>query len=185
MTPWPGLTTGRLTLRPWTTADAGRVHALVTRPEVARMLFMFRTDMTVGEVAGFIADWWWTGGLRFRCSIWRGEDWAGWIGVGDAPGDAPEPEIFYAIEDRHRGAGIAREAVAGFAEFLFRRFAVAALTAGVFTDNPASARVLERCGFRRVATVPHGSAGREGLSPAWVYRLARPKGRDDPKAPSP
>jgi RimJ/RimL family protein N-acetyltransferase len=168
-TVWPGLRSERLELRPWTREDAPFVHALNTRPEVARMLFMFRTDWTVADVADFIGQWQWTGGLKFRCLILKDGEWAGWIGVDDAE----EPEIFYAIDDAFRGQGIAREAVAAFCRFLFGRFGMAALTAGVFTDNPASGRVLEAVGFSRVATGLHGSAARDGLAEAWTYRLAR------------
>jgi RimJ/RimL family protein N-acetyltransferase len=117
----------------------------------------------------FLASVAWTGRLPFRLAIERAGVWQGWIGVSDDP----EPEIFYALEPHARGQGLAREAVAAFSAFLLDRCPVPALTAGVFTDNPVSARVLEACGFVRTGTAPHTSAARLAPAPAWQYRLSR------------
>jgi RimJ/RimL family protein N-acetyltransferase len=162
----------RLGFRPMTSADAPAFHALVTRPEVARMLFMFPTDWTLPEARVFLDDWAWQGRLGFRLAIDVAGRWVGWIGASDAA----EPEIFYALEPHVSGRGLAREAVAAFAAFLFGRFDVPALRAGVFTDNPASARVLAHCGFARVDEVLHASRGRVAPAPCWVYRLDRQAG---------
>lgn len=153
-----------------TAADAPAFHALVTDPAVARMLFMFPPEWTLDEALAFLDDWAWRGTLRFRLAIEGAEGWLGWIGVSDDP----EPEIFYALRAGASGRGIAREAIAVFSAFLFDRFSCAALRAGVFTDNPASARALEACGFVRVGEGLHASRGRLAPAPAWVYRLERP-----------
>ena len=163
--------TERLELRPMTRADAPLFRDLVTRPEVARMLFMFPTDWPLSEAEAFMDDWAWRGSLRFRLAIMLGGEWAGWIGVSDGA----EPEIFYALRPKHAGRGIAREAVAAFCRFLFDRFSMPAVTAGVFTDNPASARVLEVSGFLRIGEENHQSRGRLAPAPMWVYRLTNPK----------
>ena len=75
-------------------------------------------------------------------------------------------------------ADTAREAVAAFSAFLFERFNPPALTAGVFTDNPASANVLASCGYMLVREELHPSRGRLAPAPSWVYRLANPKQAD-------
>lgn len=162
--------TGRLRLRPMTRADAPAFRDLVTRPEVARMLYLFPTDWSLPEAEAFLEDWAWRGALRFRLAIIEGDQWADWIGVS---GDA-EPEIFYALGPEFAGRGIAREAVAAFCAFLFDRFPVPALIAGVFTDNPGSAHVLQACGFVLTGEELHTSRGRLAPAPAWVYRLLRP-----------
>ena len=87
------LETARLSLRPMTEAEVPFFHDLVTRPEVARMLFLFHAGWTLAEARDFVADWAWTGGLRFRLSILESGEWRGWIGVSDEA----EPEIFYAL----------------------------------------------------------------------------------------
>ena len=69
--------TPRLMLRAMTGADVSRFHALVTRPEVARMLFLFHPGWTMAEARVFLADWAWAGGLRFRLSIEEAGEWRG------------------------------------------------------------------------------------------------------------
>lgn len=162
----------RLLLRATSPADAPRFHALVTRPEVARMLFMFHPAWTLEEARVFLDDWAWKGTLRFRLSIEEAGEWRGWIG---ASGDA-EPEIFYALTPEAAGRGLAREAVAAFTGFLFARFPVRALTAGVFHDNPASMKVLRACGFAESHVEDHASRGRPAPAPCHIFRLPRPGG---------
>ena len=145
-------------------------HDLVTRPEVARMLFMFPLDWTLAEAGAFLDEWAWRGALRFRLAIVEGDQWAGWVGVS---GD-PVPEIFYALRPEFAGRGLAREVVAAFCGFLFERFDIPAIKAGVFTDNLASARVLQACGFDLIGEEDHTSRGRLAPAPCWVYRLLHP-----------
>lgn len=163
--------TPHLAMRPMTRADAPLFHDLVTRPEVAQFLYLFHPAWTLAEAEAFLADWAWAGRLRFRLALIHQGSWAGWIGVSD---DA-EPEIFYALRPEFAGQGLAGEAVAAFAAFLFDRFDPPALTAGVFTDNPASARVLQKSGFVLIREEPHPTRGRLAPAPAWVYRLVNPE----------
>jgi RimJ/RimL family protein N-acetyltransferase len=162
--------TDRLVLRSMTGADVPLFHGLVTRPAVARMLYLFHADWTLDEARDFLADWAWKGSLRFRLSIEEKGVWRGWIGVSDDV----EPEIFYALTPEASGRGLAREAVAAFAAFLFDRFPVAALTAGVFFDNPASMKVLLACGFQEIGVADHVSRGRSAPAPCHLFRLPRP-----------
>lgn len=173
MTDLPISLSPTLRLRAMTLADAPAFHALVTRAEVARMLFIFPIDWPLAEAAPFLHDWRWQGTSRFRIAIEEGADWAGWIGATGGE----EPEIFYALRPEYAGRGIAKAAVRGISQFLFDRFDPPAVRAGVFTDNPASARVLETCGFTRIAEETHESRGRLAPAPAWVYRLTNPKER--------
>lgn len=165
------VTTPRLTMRAMTRADAPLFHDLVTRAEVARFLYLFHTGWTLAEARDFLDAWAWKGALKFRLALIHQGRWAGWIGATD---DA-EPEIFYALRPEFAGQGLGGEAVRAFTAFLFDRFPVPALTAGVFTDNPASARVLEKCGFIRMREEVHPSRGRLAPAPLWVYRLERPR----------
>jgi RimJ/RimL family protein N-acetyltransferase len=170
----PLILTERLTMRSVTQADAALFHDLVTRPEVARFLYLFHPEWTLAEAETFMKDWAWRGELRFRLSLIHEGKWAGWIGASDDS----EPEIFYALRPEFVGQGLAREAVAAFSAFLFDRFNPPALTAGVFTDNPASANVLASCGYMLVREELHPSRGRLAPAPSWVYRLANPKQAD-------
>jgi len=163
--------TERLTMRSVTRADTPLFHDLVTRPEVARFLYLFHPEWTLAEAKTFMEDWAWRGELRFRLSLIHKAKWAGWIGASDDS----EPEIFCALRPEFVGQGLAREAVAAFSAFLFDCFNPPALTAGVFTDNPASAKVLASCGCMLMREELHHSRGRLAPAPSWVYRLANPK----------
>lgn len=172
MTDFPIHISPGLSLRQMTPADAPAFHALVTAPDVARMLFIFPPDWPAEAAAPFLHDWRFTGTTRFRVAIEAEHQWAGWIGADGSD----EPEIFYALRPEFAGRGIAQTAVTAIARFLFARFDPPAVRAGVFADNPASARVLEKCGFARIAHEVHESRGRLAPAPAWVYRLTNPQG---------
>jgi RimJ/RimL family protein N-acetyltransferase len=169
--------TARLRLDPLTAADTEGFRALVTRPEVGRMLFRFPADWNLAAAEEFVAGCAWTGTPPFRLAIRLKGDAAGdLIGtIGLAALDAPE--IFYFLAPEQAGQGYASEAVAGFADHVTRYFALPRLTAEVFTDNPGSARVLEKAGFRQTGTGMGASEQRQGLSPLWHYeRLTPPEG---------
>lgn len=60
-------------------------------------------------------------------------------------------EIGYWLAMPHWGRGIATAAVGALVPLAFARFAILRLQAGVFSNNPASMRVLEKNGFIREA----------------------------------
>ncbi|NLX49846.1 MAG: GNAT family N-acetyltransferase [Methanospirillum sp.] len=60
-------------------------------------------------------------------------------------------EIGYWLSASCRGRGIATDAVRALVPVAFRRFEILRLQAGVFSNNPASMRVLEKAGFVREA----------------------------------
>ncbi len=161
---------GEVALRPLRADDAAPFRRIVTRPEVGRMLFAFPADWTKPAARAFMARWLYAGGLGFRLAIAGPKGrFVGSIGVSDAV----EPDIFYFLDPALAGRGLMTRVVRGFAAYVFARFPVPALRADVFTDNPASARVLARAGF-----VPSGegvgvSAQRLEPAPVWKYRLAR------------
>jgi ribosomal-protein-alanine N-acetyltransferase len=70
-------------------------------------------------------------------------------GQPDAQGDL---EIGYGLNPEAWGQGYATEAVRALVTALLARPGVQRVTAQTATTNPASARVLEKLGFRRVGT---------------------------------
>jgi RimJ/RimL family protein N-acetyltransferase len=60
-------------------------------------------------------------------------------------------EIGYWLAEPWRGRGIAPDAVRAIVPVAFRRYDIVRLQAGVFSNNPASMHVLEKCGFSREA----------------------------------
>jgi RimJ/RimL family protein N-acetyltransferase len=137
--------TKRLKLRSLRIADAQRVARLCGDPDVARMIL--RAPLPYLEVAA--EGWIMT--LSARKPL--GEDFVfaaelpgeGLIGVIGAhkTGEATF-EVGYWFGRPYWGRGFATETLSGF---LSEAKALGHLTAGHFTDNPASGRVLEKGGF--------------------------------------
>lgn len=85
--------------------------------------------------------------------IYRKEDdaYIGSIAFMNSPEKDPDKiglvEIGYATEEAFRGQGYMTEAVAAMVEWALSQPKVYGLIAGVQDGNPASDRVLEKCGF--------------------------------------
>jgi len=90
-------------------------------------------------------------------------------------------EIGYWLGRRHWGRGVATAAVRVLSLHLFRTRGVVRLWAGVFESNPASARVLEKAGYRREG-VHRSHVRKHGrLMDEWVYaRLVTDPQEKDP-----
>ncbi len=87
--------------------------------------------------------------------IWRGQTLIGCIGM--TPGlDVYRftGEVGYWLGVDHWGAGLATEALSAFTEHLLRETPMERLHGDVFSGNPASGRVLEKCGYRLESVQP-------------------------------
>jgi RimJ/RimL family protein N-acetyltransferase len=60
-------------------------------------------------------------------------------------------EIGYWLSESFWGRGIVTSAVKALVPVAYSRYDIARLQAGIFANNPASMRVLEKCGFIREA----------------------------------
>jgi RimJ/RimL family protein N-acetyltransferase len=93
------------------------------------------------------------------------------------PGSGEPPRIMprlgYWLGRAHWGRGYATQAIALLVEEAFRRFPDDAIGAGVFRDNPASRRVLEKLGFRAVGTSATHSRSRGRSVPTAEMQLRR------------
>ena len=58
-------------------------------------------------------------------------------------------EIGYWVGRKYWGRGVATAAVRAVAALAFKREDIERLEAGAYSNNPASQRVLEKCGFHR------------------------------------
>jgi RimJ/RimL family protein N-acetyltransferase len=168
----PDLVTPRLRLRRLRPSDAALVHLYASDARVARMTTSIPHPNPPGSAEAFVAR---VTGPAARETVWaldagaEGEN--GLIGLISAkPADADTGEIGYWVAPAFWNAGYAGEAVEAVAAEMARRGSVA-LTAEVFQDNLASARVLTRAGFAYVGEGETHSVARGAMVPTFRYRL--------------
>jgi RimJ/RimL family protein N-acetyltransferase len=151
------LETGRLVLRPVEPGDAAAIEPEISRYEVSRNLLSVPWPYEPGTVEEWIRGA--TPGVHF--AIEHDGELVGVISLSVTESDA-RGELGYWIAVGHWGKGYATEAVRALVEHGFRDLGLNKVHAGVFGDNPASGRVLEKAGMRR-----------EGVRRQHHYRLDR------------
>ncbi len=82
-------------------------------------------------------------------------------------------ELGYYVARPLWGRGIATAAVKAIAKYIFENTDIVRLTAEVFAENAASARVLEKCGFRREGTLKSALVKYGKLHDAYIYALLK------------
>ncbi len=97
----------------------------------------------------------------------------GFKGPPDADGMV---ELAYGIDPTHRGRGYAAEAASALAKFAFADGRVRVVRAHTKPGNGASARVLAKCGFRRIGEVVDPE---DGLVCRWERGQAEPSAAAD------
>ena len=71
-------------------------------------------------------------------------------GVSEVDGHPEETEIGYCVGEKYRGKGYASELLEAISGFVFSRFGIRTIYGRVVHGNGASARVLEKSGYRFV-----------------------------------
>lgn len=146
------ITTPRLTIRPLHHSDTRTLAREADDPRIAiNLRDGFPTPYGTRDARRYIALV--TSGTEhplFGLAITDGTDVIGCIGL--TPGRdvyRRSGEIGYWIGVRHWGQGYATEAVAAFTRYIFRSTDLVRLHGDVFSGNPGSCRVLEKCGYHR------------------------------------
>lgn len=147
------LATKRLILRPIRMSEAPQYYENASRSEVNFALGMLppkSVDAMREKIRPALASWKKNGARTMAFSIYlkrRERVWVGsmnlrWphVGVG---------EMGYAIRPVYWGNGYATEAVEALTALAFRNFGAHRVQATCWVKNRGSARVLEKCGFRR------------------------------------
>jgi 8-oxo-dGTP diphosphatase len=172
--------TQRLVLRPLVADDAASMHRLVNDWEVVRMLSRLPfpypralMDEWIVSTASQMAD-----GRAYHLAI-TGEELGremliGCVGLRlDAePGVA---QLGYWVGRRYWGHGVATEVATRIASWALANLPISSLRAKVAVDNPASAAVLRRAGFREVGAGVEEFMARGGEHAVHVFEA----GRDD------
>ncbi len=142
----PVLETKRLILRAPRLGDAKAVTALANDRRIAentaRIPHPYRQADAESWIAGANAE---PEGETYLITL--GSVVIGGCGF-DIRDDGPTPEIGYWLGARHWGKGYATEAVRALIDHAFENLEYKALQSSVRVTNPASRRVLEKCGFQ-------------------------------------
>jgi ribosomal-protein-alanine N-acetyltransferase len=161
--------TARLTLRPLFRNDAARIAMLGGDWDVARMTgripYPYSEDAALHWVSD-LAD----GEIVFGIEL------GGFlIGIcGYSPLGDGSAELGYWIGKPYWGEGFATEAAEALMAYGFTRGGVKRFTCCHFTDNPGSARVAAKLGFRSTGPCTGWSEARQQNLPVLAYERRRP-----------
>lgn len=137
-----------LLLRPIASTDARRFAELVNDESLARFTSRIPYPYTLGDAQVFVRlsiDEQKTG-EEYRFAVCRDDVLIACTGVRlRSPGIY---ELGYWVGRANRGDGIATSAARAVTFFAFRQLEATKVTAGHFIDNPASAHILRKVGFR-------------------------------------
>jgi len=135
-------------LRDWTVRDAEALVRHANNPRIAAtMRDAFPSPYTPDDAQRFIAMATAPGPNLFLAIEVEGEACGG-IGIHPLEDvHRRSAEIGYWLSESCWGRGIATGAVRALVPVAFDRFDIVRLQAGIFSDNPASMRVLEKSGF--------------------------------------
>lgn len=171
----PELVTTRLRLRRLVAADAALVHLYASDPRVATMTTSIPHPNPQGASEAFVQR---VTSPGARETVWAldadepesgagGNGLIGLISVRPSVDDAAE--LGYWVAPAFWNAGYASEAVEAVVGEMVRR-GWDALTAEVFQDNVAAARVLTRAGFAYEGAGEGYSVARGAIVPTFRYR---------------
>ena len=188
--PFTPLPTKRLRLRRLEPADAAAYHNLINDWEVCRNLARVpypysrdAADEWIADSAGQLAA-----GTGCHVAITGQEEerevLVGSIGLRIEP-DGRTAELGYWVGRRFWGHGVATEAAERLVRWALANLALERIEASVALDNPASAAVLRRIGFRAIAAAEEVFKARPGaVVPVTRFALAREDLPAHPDAPA-
>ena len=172
------LATDRLVLRPLVPEDADALHRLVNDWEVARNLAVVPfpyprklADDWIQSTRRSLAD---GSGYQLAITGREGEQEI-MVGVVGLRVDAGQRcgRLGYWVGRRFWGHGVATEAAGRLARWALANLDLDRLEAGVITDNPASAAVLRRIGFRETGEGTDEFLARGGEHAVWRFEATR------------
>ena len=161
-------------LRPWREADADDLVFHANDAQVARNLGeRFPHPYAIEDAHAFIAHALHLHSEKALAIEINGEACGG---VGVHPGEGVErhsAELGYWLGRAYWGEGIATAAVRALVPHALRELRLYRLQARVFADNPASMRVLERCGFVHEAVLRRLVVKGERLLDMHIFAITR------------
>ncbi len=172
--PVPTFALARSTLRPWRLSDLASLLRHADDPEVSRAT----SDRFPSPYTRAAGEAW----LAHATGAGAETDWAVTIdgaavgGIGVVPGERErrvKVEIGYWLGRAFWGQGVITEAVTHLTDHLLVRPGLLRVEALVYSSNPASARVLEKAGYRLESVQKQAAIKRGEVLDVLVYvRLA-------------
>ena len=148
------LATPRLLLRRFSPADAPAMYTVWAGDAAVTRFLRWQPHKSAAETRSLLEAW----AAQYACGGFY--NWAvvrradgvlmGAIGAVPAEDGAGLLEPGYALGRRYWGQGYATEALAAVVRYLFESEGQAALACCHAHENPASGRVMKKCGFRPV-----------------------------------
>ena len=166
----PVLATERLVLRAPRFDDAKAIASLVNDRRIAENTLRIPHPYGVTDAESFIATANADDGER-AFLITRGAAVLGACGI--ARRDGEEPEIGYWLGVAFWGRGYATEAARGVIDHAFGDLGYECLAGGARVSNPASRRVLEKCGFQWTGVGLYRIRALASSAPVDRFRLDR------------
>lgn len=174
--PTPTLQTARLRLRPFSEADADALFALHSSAKVLRYWDSppwtepSRAQRFIAACRQLERE-----GSGARLAIEHAADhvFIGWCCLVKWNPDYRSAAMGYCLADAAWGQGFATEAAGALLQWSFDTLNLNRVQAETDTRNAASARVLEKLGFRREGTLREDCIVNGDVSDSWVYGLLR------------
>jgi len=161
------LKTARLTLRAPRPDDAKAIKALINDRRVAENMASIPHPYTLKDARSFIAN---AAGKPLFVIARDDGRLVGGGGIGLRPRGH---ELGYWIGVPYWGNGYATEAARAFVDYAFRELDHTELLAGARVTNPASRRVLEKCGFQWTGVKLQRVVALNSSAPSDRFRLDR------------
>lgn len=172
-------------LRPWRPDDAGDLVRHANDEQVSRSLSdRFPFPYTEADAQAFLGAPPKLPALVMAIEV----DGSAVGGIGLNPGEDLQrigAQLGYWLGRPFWGRGLMSRIVPQWCRHAFSRFGYERLQASVLSNNPASARVLEKSGFEREGTLRRAAIKRNEVLDFWMYAMLRPgasartRNRDD------
>jgi RimJ/RimL family protein N-acetyltransferase len=167
----PVLETARLILRAPTLADAKALAILVNDRRIAEMTTRIPHPNTLADTESFLATVNRGDGETAFLITTREGTLLGICGIARRTGQPPE--LGYWLGVPYWGQGFATEAARAAIDHAFADFGYDALVSGARVSNPASRRVLEKCGFQWTSVGLYRIRALNSSAPIDRFRLDR------------
>ncbi len=180
--PTPMLQTARLLLRPFADTDAEAIYALQSNARVLRYwdsppwTDRARAQAFIAACRQMQED---GSGARLAIETVQDRSFVGWCAMFRWNPVHRSLGIGYCLDEAAWGQGYATEAVRAMLQWAYGALDLNRVEAELDTRNAASARVLEKLGFRREGLKREDCVVAGEVSDSWIYGLLRREWKAD------